>query len=48
MRLLAIPALILLTLSLQPARSQAGTPFVAMGDSITEGVQSATDRSGLA
>ena len=41
MRLLAIPALILLTLSLQPARSQAGTPFVAMGDSITEGVQSA-------
>ena len=41
MRLRAIPVLILLTFSLEPARSQAGTPFVAMGDSITEGVQSA-------
>jgi lysophospholipase L1-like esterase len=41
MKLLAIPVLILVTLSLQPARSQAGAPFVAMGDSITEGVQSA-------
>ncbi len=41
MKLLAIPVLILLTLSLQPARSQSATPFVAMGDSITEGVQSA-------
>jgi lysophospholipase L1-like esterase len=41
MRLLAVPVLVLFTLSLQPARSQAGAPFVAMGDSITEGVQSA-------
>jgi lysophospholipase L1-like esterase len=41
MRLHTIPALILFTLSLQPAQSQTGAPFVALGDSITEGVQSA-------
>ena len=41
MRRLAIPALILITFSLQLAQSQTHPPFLALGDSITEGVQSA-------
>ena len=41
MRLHIFPALILITFSLQPAQSQPRAPFIALGDSITEGVQSA-------
>ena len=36
-----ILAFILFTLCLAPAQSQSGPPFIAMGDSIGEGVQSA-------
>lgn len=41
MRLVAISALTLFMLSLQTAHAQTGAPFVALGDSITEGVQGA-------
>src|SRR5277367_4289075 len=38
---LFVPVLVFVAISLGPAQSQTGVPFVAMGDSITEGVQSA-------